>query len=1230
MGDIEHVPENINFPKEEEVVMDHWKKIDAFHSCLKQSKGKPRYSFYDGPPFATGLPHYGHILAGTIKDVVTRYAHQSGFHVERRFGWDCHGLPVEYEIDKQLGITGPEDVAKMGIKAYNDECRKIVMRYSGEWETIIGRLGRWIDFKNDYKTMYSSYMESLWWVFKEMWNKGLVYRGHLVMPYSTACCTPLSNFEVQQNYKDVVDPAVVVSFPMKSKPGVSLLAWTTTPWTLPSNVALCVHPEYEYVIVEEVATGNKYVLMEARLDILYKKPEEYKVLDKFPGAKLKGEEYEPLFDYFIQVKERGGFRVQVDTYVTQDSGTGIVHQAPYFGADDLRVCKAAGIVGTDTPPICPVDAKGRFVMPVKDFVGQYVKDADKNITAMLKKMGRLIQSATIKHSYPFCWRSDTPLIYKGVPSWFIRVEDYRNDLLKNNQSTYWVPDFVKEKRFGNWLRDARDWAFSRSRYWGTPIPIWASEDFEEVVCIGSRKELEELSGRPAPEDLHREFVDDITIPSKIPGNPPLRRIPEVFDCWFESGSMPYAQNHYPFERKKEFDETFPADFIAEGVDQTRGWFYTLLVVSNHIFNKAPFKNLVVNGLVLASDGQKMSKRKKNYPDPLEIVNKYGADALRLYLINSPVVRAENLRFKEEGVRDLLKDVFLPWYNAYRFFVQNVLRVSKEDGVQLTFSATLEGSSSTDKTQWNIMDRWILSSMQSLIAWFKQEMKAYRLYTVVPVLVKFIDQLTNWYVRLNRRRLKGETGSEDCYRALEVFFLVLLSLTRLMAPFTPFITEHIYQNLRRVMKKIPDTKHDESIHFLMLPDPQEWLIDQEIEQAVEGMQKVIELGRQARDRRVVPIKFPLPEVIVVHSSEPFLSQIKGLENYVLDELNVRKLTLCNNKAQFDVHLKAQPNHQILGAKYKADFKNIANAIKSLTDAQIEECLEKKGVEVCGHWIGSDEMFITYDVGGGGAKDLEAACDGPILTILNTKADQSMLDEGVAREVINRIQKLRKKAGLVPTDDITVYLEATKDLNRIADEFKDYIQTAVKATVKKLKEVTKGINFLIEEEFQIKDSKLKVAIFKVESPEEAARRAQSTPYCKYINVALNETLKPGYEDRGRKGTILLENPVGKRLLTVDELKSEVEALFAMYGKQFRLSDDMGKDISAINADSLNRSTIYVCGVEDKKPAKTVENGPFTRFLNVEKAGKKATVLLENPIGQSLFKSNDDAKQFVESLL
>ncbi|THD19745.1 Isoleucine--trna cytoplasmic [Fasciola hepatica] len=704
---------SIDIPSEELDVLGFWDEKKIFETSLKQSSNRPRYTFYDGPPFATGLPHYGHLLAGTIKDIVTRHAHQTGYHVDRRFGWDCHGLPVEYEVDKECGITSPNDVLEMGIKTYNDKCRAIVMRYSSQWEIVTRRFGRWIDFKNDYRTMYPWFMESVWWVFKQIFDKGLVYRGVKVMPFSTACSTPLSNFEAGQNYKDVQDPS-------NTQNTVEFVAWTTTPWTLVSNLALCVHPDKEYVKVHDKQHKRNFILMKCRLSSLYKEEDEYQILETFLGKTLNGLTYEPMFDYFAHLKkERGAFRVLCDTYVTDDAGTGVVQQAPYFGEDDFRICMANGIIGKDTPMVCPVDPCGRFTDEIKEFAGIYVKEADKTICSVLKQRGRLLSHNTINHSYPFCWRSDTPLIYRALPTWFIRVQDLVDRLLENNAKCHWVPDFVREGRFANWLRDARDWAVSRNRFWGTPIPIWASDDMEEVICVGSIEELAQLSGVHIT-DLHKESVDPITIPSRT-GRGVLRRVSEVFDCWFESGSMPYAQIHYPFENTKTFEEGFPADFIAEGIDQTRGWFYTLLVISTALFNKPPFKHLIVNGIVLAADGQKMSKRAKNYPDPMEVISRHGADALRLYLINSPVVRAQNLRFNEAGVHDVVKDVFLPWYNALRFLFESSI-IPFERATGQSFKVPPDSVPETV----NFMDKWILSFTQSLIRFVHQELAGERL------------------------------------------------------------------------------------------------------------------------------------------------------------------------------------------------------------------------------------------------------------------------------------------------------------------------------------------------------------------------------------------------------------------------------------------------------------------------------------------------------------------------
>lgn len=948
------LPSVYSFPAEEEKVLAYWTAKDSFKTSLEQSKGRKVFTFYDGPPFATGLPHYGHILAGTIKDIVTRYATQTGHYVERRFGWDCHGLPVEFEIDKALGIKGRDDVMALGIDKYNAACRAIVTRYCGEWETTINRLGRWIDFKNDYKTMEPWYMESVWWVFKTIFEKGLVYKSFRVMPYSTACNTPLSNFEAGLNYKDVSDPAVVVTFPLVDDAATSFVAWTTTPWTLPSNLALCVHPSLEYVTVKDAKSGAQYICAAARIVQLYpkygkkdyKEGSEFTLVKKCVGKELVGLKFVPLFDYFVASHGETAFRVVADEYVTDDAGTGIVHQAPAFGEDDFRVCMANGIIkktGNKVELPCPIDANGNFTDEVPDFVGQGVKAADEAICANLKARGRLHGKGTLMHSYPFCWRSETPLIYRAVPSWFVSVETIKDRLIANNGETRWVPASIKEGRFHNWLKDARDWNISRNRYWGTPLPIWASEDGEEILVIGSIAELEAKTGTKVT-DLHREFIDGLTIPS-AQGKGLLRRVDEVFDCWFESGSMPYAQIHYPFENKEKFEDRFPADFIAEGLDQTRGWFYTLMVLSTALFDKPAFKNLIVNGLVLAEDGKKMSKRLQNYPDPLKVVKLHGADALRLYLINSPVVRAEPLRFREAGVLGVVRDVLLPWYNALRFFSQNAFRLGSDSGAPFSAPDDARVVGST-----NAMDKWINAALTGLITFVRAEMAAYRLYTVVPRLVAFIEALTNWYIRLNRRRLRGSDGDEEARTSLAVLWAVLLDVARLMAPFTPFLTETMYQQLTswtspEAVARTPyllaqgTGPHDTpgtaaSVHYCAIPSPRAELDDPLCVARTERMQTVVEMGRVARERRTLSVKTPVRDVVIVCTDATALADIAQLKNYVTEELNCMTLTLSTADAEWAT-LRAEPENNTLGKRLGKDLKEVSLAVRALTHAQITD-------------------------------------------------------------------------------------------------------------------------------------------------------------------------------------------------------------------------------------------------------------------------------------------------------
>lgn len=978
------------------------------------------------------------MLAGTIKDTVTRYAHQTGHYVSRRFGWDCHGLPVEFEIDKKLNIKGREDVLKMGVRAYNEECRGIVTRYTKEWEGTVTRLGRWIDFKNDYKTLDPNYMESVWWVFKTMFDKGLVYRGYKVMPFSTVLGTSLSNFEAGLNYKDVHDNAAVVSFPLVSDPDVSFLAWTTTPWTLPSNLALCVNDNFEYIKIKDKTRENKvYILLEKRLSQVLpeaakadctdeRKAELYEVLERYTGSQLVGLEYKPLFDYFA---DNNGtprvFKVVSDPYVTEDGGTGIVHSAPAFGEDDYRVCIANGVVNKGEGIPCPVDENGRFTADAGEFVGRYVKDCDVDICNILKGQGRLVMRESYFHSYPFCWRSDTPLIYKAVPSWFISVETIKERLLENNSKTSWVPSFVQEKRFRNWLADARDWAFSRSRFWGTPIPLWVSDDFEEMVAIGSVEELEKLSGVRAT-DLHKENIDHIEIPSKRPGMGNLKRVDEVFDCWFESGSMPYAQLHYPFENKERFERTFPADFIAEGLDQTRGWFYTLMVISTCLFDKPAFQNVIVNGLVLASDGKKMSKRLNNYPDPKLVVNSHGADALRLYLINSPVVRAESLKFQEEGVQEVVRGVFIPWFNVFRFFVQCVERLEGSREGRFVPSKDAVSASTND------LDIWILAAVNGMVEYVHQEMKAYRLYTVVPRLVSFIEELTNWYVRLNRDRMKGSMGEAEAELSLNVLFEVMVTMTLTMAPFTPFFTEYLYQHLRKYLPLYGNTDpavpsdalgKAASVHFLMLPQPDPLRLNERAVQRFKALQQAVFLVRVARERRRLRGTLPLKHVTVLCASADDIEALTYLKPFFVAEVNTWDVTFSMDWEHLCL-FKTVPNWKELGKRLGKRMKEVAKAINELTHSDITAFLSSGVITICGFEFNTTDLVIKREFNGD-AKRFEAAAsdDASLMVAIDTLVDDAMKAELRSRILAGSIQKLRKSSGLSVQDKVEVFFDET---------------------------------------------------------------------------------------------------------------------------------------------------------------------------------------------------------------
>lgn len=1003
---------SFSFVSMEHDILQFWQDQQVFQQTLENTRSKKPYIFYDGPPFATGLPHHDHLVASTIKDIVPRYWTMKGRYVMRRFGWDCHGLPIEHEIDKQLNMSAAQAVEKLGVAGYNDQCRGIVQRYVAQWRHTITRLGRWVDFDNDYKTMDLDYMESVWWVMKQLWDKGLVYEGVKVMPLSTALGTPLSNFEANSNYMDVQDPAVTVLFKLKDEQAY-LTAWTTTPWTLPSNLAVCVGPDIEYVKVRDPELDMPLYLAADRLSSYG----DYEVLERMPSSALVGKTYEPMFPYFAEQAAQGAFVVIDGDYVTTDSGSGMVHQAPAFGEEDYQAFRAAGL----TAFACPVDMNGIFTDEVPDFAGQQVKDADKNIIRAIKERGLLYRQETIQHSYPFCYRSDTPLIYRAVPSWYVRVSEMRDKLVKANKQVNWVPGHIKEGRFGNWIEGAVDWSISRNRVWGTPLPIWINDQTGAQVCVGSVDELAQLTGTRVT-DLHREHVDPLTFTK--PGEAgTYRRIAEVLDCWFESGSMPYAQLHYPFENEDVFKAGYPAEFIAEGLDQTRGWFYTLTVLAAALYEKPAFRNVIVNGMVLAEDGKKMSKRLRNYTPPDELMESFGADALRLYLINSSLVKAEEQRFTDGGMRDMTRRALLPWYNAFSFLK--------------TYADIDQWSPDKGRHRGdNVLDRWIVSRLQTLKANVAQEMEGYRLYNVVPQLFSFIEDLTNWYIRLNRTRYWGEEVDADKIAAYSTLYDTLNELSTLMAPFSPFLAEYLYRELASFGGGVASPV---SVHLCDYPEPDEALMDPALEDAVQRAREVILLGRQKREEVKIGLRTPLASLTIVHRDAQTLEQIKALEGYVRSELNVQAVKYDTNESAY-IKLVAKPNFPLLGKRLGKQMKAFAAEIKNLSPEQIAALQGEGSIELKGERFDSNEIEVLQQAQPG----TNVVSNRLIAADLDCTLTDELVRGGYAREMVNRIQQARKEKGLHVADRIAVRFTASGNLQNAADEHTDYIAGQVLAT------------------------------------------------------------------------------------------------------------------------------------------------------------------------------------------
>ena len=1003
MRAFKELTERISYPAVEREILAYWKEHRIFEQSISSREGMPGFTFYEGPPMANGRPGIHHVMSRTLKDLACRYQTMLGKQVHRKAGWDTHGLPVEIEVEKALGFKHKEDIVRYGVAEFNKKCRESVWKYKADWERMTEQMGYWVDLTRPYVTFENDYIESIWWALQRFYDEGMIYRGHKIQPYCPRCETPLSSHEVSLGYQDVKDQSVYVRMRSTTEPDTSFLVWTTTPWTLISNVAIAVAADVTYVKVEQ--NGEKLILAEPRLSVL---EGEYTILERFPGSALAGREYERLYSYH-DVKEKA-FYVVTAGFVTTGDGTGIVHIAPAYGEDDNQVGKKYGL-----PTIHPVNRSGAFGPEVTAFAGRGVREADTDIIRDLKERKILYKKETITHSYPHCWRCKTPLLYYARESWYISTTKYADKMIALNKTINWYPPEVGEGRFGNWLEENKDWALSRDRFWGTPLPIWVCPVCKKQKCVGSVAELREGANVGEPLDLHKPFVDAVTFTCSCGGT--MTRTPELIDVWFDSGAMSFAQWHYPFENRERIEsgEQYPADFICEGVDQTRGWFYSLHAIGTFLFGKPAYKNLLVNDLILDKDGQKMSKSKGNTVNPFDIIEKYGADATRWYLVtNSPPWRPT--MFDEEGVLEVQRKFFGTLVNTYAFFAMYA-NIDRPDWHE----------PATPVAERQEIDRWILSELQSLIERYTGHMAVYDVTKAARSISEFtIDQLSNWYVRRNRRRFwKSEMGP-DKRAAYQTLYECLDAVVKLMAPFAPFLADEIYRNLNSVTQQDPA----ESVHLAYMPAADASRIDRALEERMERAQKIVVLVRAMRMKANLKVRQPLRRIILPIADEAGREAVRKMQDIILDEINVKEIEYVHDASGI-VRKKAKGNFKALGPKFGKSVQQVAARIKEMTGAEIATMEQHGSVMVTAGesaWtiVPDDVEIMREDIQG-----WLVETDGALMVALDTTLDDGLLAEGAARELVNRIQNMRKDAGFDIVDRITiVYTTGSALADRLA--------------------------------------------------------------------------------------------------------------------------------------------------------------------------------------------------------